>query len=64
MMTVFRGMPLDFDILLWLFIEGFLATQRAEIIRLSHLIGLSCGCLWINFHTAHQVFDHKSHILS
>ena len=64
MLTVACDMPLGFDVLFWLFIEGFLATIRAEIIRLSFVIGLTSRSLGINVHAANGIFYHESHLLS
>jgi hypothetical protein len=63
--AIIRGLVLMLvffaDILLRLFVEGLLAAERAEVIRLAFVFGLaSCGCR-VNVHSAHGIFDSCDH---
>jgi len=46
------------QVLLWIFIEGSLASRGAKIIGLSLVVRFSSSGLGIDIHATHRVFTH------
>ena len=51
------------NILLGLFVEGFFAAKRAEVICLSVVRGLAGRGRWVNVHAADRILDCSCHTI-